>query len=570
MKTYSFIVYLTAFLLVSLMSQAALAQRPESVKENLVISAVNKYNAGNFADARTILNQAIEKDSECDAAWYYLALVSLEEKDLETAETCLRRAVEIDTQNFWYRYRLAEIYAMTSRHELTVDVYEKLLVDFPRKSELYLNLAELYAAQKEYDKALETLDEIETVFGDTESIAVYRFNLLRMMNRVEEAYASLEEYNRKYSSPYILSTLADYQISMYNDSTALAYYNEALDIAPDYSPALLGKAETLRMTRKYDEYFNVLDAFISTSDSPVAGKCDYMLAVVQRTDVKFLRSFMPQLDSTITKLVSIYPKDSLALHTAGVYFYNTSRDDQAKHYFSQNVSLFPESLSANASYVEFLMYTNMWKELSHEGRKAFERFPNETAFMEMAGVGDYNLNDYDKVLQSCEIILEAAPADSSKTLRSWSTMGDVYYQKGEKKKAYKAYDKALKINPDYIYVLNNYAYYLSLDGKKLKKAHDMSRKVIEAQPDNATYLDTYGWILHLQGKSEEAKKHFKRAMVYGGKDSAVIMDHYAEVLFALKEYDMAFLYWNLARQKNAGDIPDLDEKIRQRKEESGR
>ena len=570
MKTYRFIVYLTAFLLVSLMSQTALAQRPESVKENLVISAVNKYNAGNLADARTILNQAIEKDSECDAAWYYLALVSLEEKDLETAETCLRRAVEIDPQNFWYRYRLAEIYAMTSRHELTVDVYEKLLVDFPRKSELYLNLAELYAAQKEYDKALETLDEIETVFGDTESIAVYRFNLLRMMNRVEEAYASLEEYNRKYSSPYILSTLADYQISMYNDSTALAYYNEALDIAPDYSPALLGKAETLRMTRKYDEYFNVLDAFISTSDSPVAGKCDYMLAVVQRTDVKFLRSFMPQLDSTITKLVSIYPKDSLALHTAGVYFYNTSRDDQAKHYFSQNVRLFPESLSANASYVEFLMYTNMWKELSHEGRKAFERFPNETAFMEMAGVGDYNLNDYDKVLQSCEIILEVAPADSSKTLRSWSTMGDVYYQKGEKKKAYKAYDRALKINPDYIYVLNNYAYYLSLDGKKLKKAHDMSRKVIEAQPDNATYLDTYGWILHLQGKSEEAKKHFKRAMVYGGKDSAVIMDHYAEVLFALKEYDMAFLYWNLARQKNAGDIPDLDEKIRQRKEESGR
>ena len=111
---------------------------------------------------------------------------------------------------------------------------------------------------------------------------------------------------------------------------------------------------------------------------------------------------------------------------------------------------------------------------------------------------------------------------------------------------------------------------IGIDGKKLKKAHDMSRKVIEAQPDNATYLDTYGWILHLQGKSEEAKKHFKRAMVYGGKDSAVIMDHYAEVLFALKEYDMAFLYWNLARQKNAGDIPYLDEKIRQRKEESGR
>lgn len=570
MKIGKFIAYMTAVLLVFLVPQVSFAQRPESVKENRVVSAVDKYNAGKFAEARSELNLALEKDSECDAAWYYLALVNLEDRELEAAEACLRRAVEIDPQNFWYRYRLAEIYALTSRHELTVDMYEKLLRDFPRRSELYLNLAELYAAQKEYQKALDTLDEIETVFGDTESIAVYRFNLLRMMNRMEEAYASLEEYNKKYSSPYILSTLADYQISMYNDSTALAYYNEALDIAPDYSPALLGKAETLRMTRKYNEYFEALDAFISASDSPVAGKCDYMLAVVQRTDNKFLRSFMPQLDSAITKLVSIYPKDSLALQTAGVYYYNTTRDDLAKNYFSQNVSLFPESLSANASYVEFLMYTQMWEELSHEGRKAFERFPEETAFMEMAGVGDYNLKNYDKALQSCEIILEAAPADSSKTLRSWSTMGDIYYLKGEKKKAYKAYDKALKINPDYIYVLNNYAYYLSQDGKKLKKAHDMSRKVVEAQPDNATYLDTYGWILHLQGKTAEAKTYFKRAMVYGGKDSAVILDHYADVLFALKEYDMAFLYWNLARQKNSGDLPDIDEKIRKRKEEAGR
>ena len=211
-----------------------------------------------------------------------------------------------------------------------------------------------------------------------------------------------------------------------------------------------------------------------------------------------------------------------------------------------------------------------WPALSGEAFKAYERFPKEVSLLELASMGEYNLKDYDEVLAICDQIIEAAPADSAKALRAWSTKGDVYHQVGEPKLAYKAYEKALKINPDYVYVLNNYAYYLSLDGKKLKKAHDMSRKVIEAQPDNATYLDTYGWILHLQGKSEEAKKHFKRAMVYGGKDSAVIMDHYAEVLFALKEYDMAFLYWNLARQKNAGDIPDLDEKIRQRKEESGR
>ena len=104
-----------------------------------------------------------------------------------------------------------------------------------------------------------------------------------------------------------------------------------------------------------------------------------------------------------------------------------------------------------------------------------------------------------------------------------------------------------------------------MEGKSLKKAYAMSKKTIEAEPDNSTYLDTFGWILYLQGKPDQAKSYFKQAMIYGGKDSAVILDHYAEVLYALKEYDMAFIYWNLARQKNAGDIPDLDEKIEARK-----
>ena len=68
----------------------------------------------------------------------------------------------------------------------------------------------------------------------------------------------------------------------------------------------------------------------------------------------------------------------------------------------------------------------------------------------------------------------------------------------------------------------------------------------------------------------EAKQFFKRAMLYGGKDSAVILDHYAEVLYALKEYDMAFIYWNMALQKNEGAIPDLEERVAARKAAIGK
>lgn len=548
------------------LSSAAQTVRPESAHENMVLSAVEKYNARDIDAAIAILKKVVAEDPANDAAWYYLGQCAVLKNDMEMAEQCYRMASETDPSNFWYRYRLARLYSLTSRPELTISMYEKLLEDFPKKSDLYLDMVELYSAQRDFDKALETLDNIETVFGMTESVAVYRFNFLRMQGKQEEAYKSLEEYNKEYSSPYVLVTLADYEMSMYNDSTALAYYNEALDLAPDYSPALLGKAETLRLTRKYDDYFTILDKFVTGSDSPAASKSDYLMAVVQRTDPKFISSFMPRLDSVVNKALEVHPKDSMMLQTAAVYYYSTDRKDLAKKYFRDNLQAWPESFSASANYVEFLMYAEDWEELSKAGREAFGRFPAETAFLEMASVGDYNLEEYDKVLDICLKVLETAPADSSKTLRAWSTMGDIYHQLGDDKKAYKAYDKALKINPDYVYVLNNYAYYLSVEGKKLKKAYAMSKKTVEAEPDNATYLDTFGWILYLQGKPLEAKPFFKHAMLYGGKDSVVIMDHYAEVLYALKEYDLALVYWNLALQKNEGQIPDLEERVKLRKQ----
>lgn len=540
--------------------------RPDSKHENMLITAVAKYNANDFDVAGAILTKLVSENPSNDAAWYYLALTELNKNNVSNAEEYLRKAMELDGTNFWYRYRLAKLYALTQRRELTIDMYEKLMDDFPKRSDLYFEMVELYVGQGSYEKALETIKEIEAVFGMTESIAIYRFNLLRALGRNDEAFESLKNYNKDYSSLYVLTTLADYEMSMYNDSTAVAYYDEALDMSPDYSPALLGKAEALRMTRRYDEYFDVLGKYVEGSDAPVEAKSEYLLAVVQRTDPKFIRSFLPQLDTIFDKSMTMHPTDSMMLETAAIYYYSTDRKNQAEEYFRKNAEQWPESLGARANYVEFLMYAQDWETLSYEGRKAFEKFPYEIGFLEMASMGDYNLGAYDKVLQICDKVIEVAPKDSSATLRAWSTKGDIYHRLGNAKKAYKAYDKALKVNPDYIYVLNNYAYYLSMEGKNLKKAQNMSRKTIEKEPDNATYLDTYGWILYLQGKASEAKTHFKHAMLYGGKESAVILDHYAEVLYALKEYDMAFVYWNLAKQKNKGnEIPDLNQKIDERR-----
>jgi tetratricopeptide (TPR) repeat protein len=160
-----------------------------------------------------------------------------------------------------------------------------------------------------------------------------------------------------------------------------------------------------------------------------------------------------------------------------------------------------------------------------------------------------SLSNYDLVISECERLMELQASDKEQVVTCLSIIGDTYYHQGDTRKAYKTYEKALKIIPDYCPVLNNYAYFLSQQVRRLGKAEKMSRITIEKEPDNATYLDTYGWILFLRGKSKQAKPYFKHAMLYGGKDSAVVLMHYSLVLKALGEDDLATYYRTLAENK---------------------
>ena len=514
-----------------------------------IVNAVQMYEEENFTGAKTMLDAILKTSPDNDAAWYYRGLCNMRLKNAADSERDLKQAVALDSTNYWYRYMLAGLYGMTGRSVLTIDMYESLLRDFPKKSELYYGLANLYINQGQADKALKIIGDIETQFGKSDATVMTRFNILSRQERHEEAYNALEEYNKEYSSPQVLSMLGDYEMGMYNDSSALAYYDEALSLDKSYAPALLGKAETYRIARDYVSYFKTLDILMADRDATPAGKAEYLQAVFRQSDPRFMKSFSSQLDSTVNIAVNAHPADSSILQTAGLYYLVTDRKEAAADAFKKVMTEFPDNVGATASYIQTLLYINDWDKVVSACDSAMVRFPQEAGFLEFANAAEFNRKNYPAVIENCVKMLRIAPTDSATFVTAWSTIGDMYHLLGDQSKAFKSYETALKVAPDNAPVLNNYAYYLSVEGKKLKKAYAMSKKTVEAEPDNATYLDTFGWILYLQGKALEAKPFFKHAMLYGGKDSATILDHYATVLEALGEKDLAKVYRQQAKTK---------------------
>ena len=541
-----------AVAVISLILQAtcpAFAQNGRNISDNQLVDAVSLYNEGHLQEAETLLSSICAASPENDAAWYYRGLTRIKLQNAAGAESDLKKAVSLDKGNFWYRYMLAGLYGMTGRTELTIDMYKELMKDFPKKTDLYYSLAQIYIGQNDLTEALKTIENIETQFGSNDGTVMTRFNILRRQDKGEEAFRVLDEYSREYSSPQVLTVLGDYAMGMYDDSTALARYDAALDIDRDYAPAILGKAETYRMTRKYNDYFATLDVLTANPQVSAAAKADYLQAVFRQADRQFINTFKPQFDTTVSIAERVHPNDTSILETAGLYYFSTGRREKAADAFRTMKELSPENPVAAAEYIRILLFNGEWENAVTESEEAFRKFDNEPGFLDFANTAEYQLRNYDKIIDNCSRMLLASPGDSAVFVSSWSTIGDMKHKLGDDKSAFKAYDTLLKRYPDYSPALNNYAWFLAESGKKLNKALAMSKKTIDAEPDNVTYLDTYGWILYLLGRPADAKPYFKHAMMYGGKESATILRHYATVLEALGENDLAAVYRKQAEAK---------------------
>jgi Tfp pilus assembly protein PilF len=527
------------------------------------------YHSGNYAYARDCFKAVLKTQPQHDAALYYMGNMYYHAGDLDKALEYMTAAAEADVSNYWYQLQVAQCYLGLYESEKARSVYESLLERYPQKTDLYYDLANIYMTQRDSEKALELLGKIETLGGMTEATGFYRFSILMMQQKRDEAQALAEFLAEHHGSPRFFAILGDLYAESGRDSLALDNYDKAFAMDPGYMPAVYGQAEVYRMRQHFDSYFEKMRLFMRSNEVMAGMKVDYMEQLMQNRN--FVGMFLQQVDTLFVNIRASHPQDSGVAYIYTSFLAQSGRQDAAVALLKENVSHYPKDKSVWMQYLVFLYYLQDWDSLGEAAKEAGEIFPKHADIMSMEGLALWQRQQLSEATRTFEAVIPLAAKDSSTLLQTYSFLGDLYHERGDASKSYKAYENALKINPKQAVVLNNYAYYLSLEGKKLDKAYDMSKKAIDLEPESSTYLDTFGWILYKMGKYQEAKAVFKRVLVLGATElNAEVIDHYAEVLFALKDYDMAFIYWNQAKDKDKENKLQLEQKIAERRTQISR
>jgi Tfp pilus assembly protein PilF len=149
-------------------------------------------------------------------------------------------------------------------------------------------------------------------------------------------------------------------------------------------------------------------------------------------------------------------------------------------------------------------------------------------------------------------------------LQFYTYLGDAYNRAGNYRLSDESYEKALIIDPENSFVLNNYAYYLSLRNENLAKAETMSAKAVKLDPENAANMDTYGWVLYKLGRYKEAAEWVGKAVAATPKTDPDLMEHLGDINFKLGNADKAVEFWQEALKAGKGS-EFLEKKIKERK-----
>ncbi|MBR2437989.1 MAG: tetratricopeptide repeat protein [Bacteroidales bacterium] len=535
----------------------------DSATTALLLNALKEYNSGNYTQAKGDFQKLAAIDPQNDAAYYYLANIALRTDDLPSGELYLKKGIEIDSSNFWYRDMLGQVYIKANKIKEAISVYEGLLRMHPKKSALHYTLVNLYLGAQQTEEAKGILEKIEASQGKSEAVAMTWFNIYRMEQNWEKALNYLVEFDREFQSPRIQCVIGDMYADRYKDTLAIHYYNKALELDRQCAPAMYGRAEVHRMNGNYPLFFADINPFLANPQIDSKMKIEYLKQLFQIPN--FIKRYRLQLDNAMEGIALAHPADTTSNMFLAAYYGEIGDNAKCKEFLRKNYTLYPDKFSTLFQWVLAIYQLKEWENLEAATTEALEKYPHHPDLVQLRGIARFQMKQTDKAIESYRELEEIAlkNRDTVSLISAYSILGDLHYEKKESKTAFSYYRKVLKLNPNETGALNNYAYYLALEGKNLKQAYQMSKKTVEAEPDNPTYLDTFGWILFLMDKPLEAKAQFKHAMLYGGTESADILDHYAEVLFSLGEHDLAFIYWNQAKQLD--NTLGIDEKIKERK-----
>lgn len=491
---------------------------------------------------------------------YEIASILAANEDYNGSLSLIREAVAANPDNIWYKILLANILQKKSMIEEACQVYADIISKYPDKEEFYLIEANLFASVEKWQKAIEVYDRYEAQNGITEPVSIEKIKLYTKLDDVKKASNELLKLIRKYPEKNeYLSLLAELYFNYNQDKKGLQILDRLLKADPNNGFVHFYLADYYRDKKKGEEADKHIKSALLSDGIDNGYKIQYILKLILNSDTTLISD--NQLNIYMDLLMEKY-SDDLGVRALHSDFLKKDRKfEEARNELEYILS---RDQGNYLIWEELLLLCNEMGDTTcmyHQSLEAIKYFPEQPLPYALAAISRMINKEYSEALPFLEKGLQLTDDKIALKVQLYSYLADCYYSLDSVEKAFTMFDQVLKINPDDIIVLNNYAYYLSLRNERLDLAEKMSSKAVSMESDNPTYLDTYAWVLFKRGNYSQARFYMKLALEKTKEPSGVLYEHYGDILFKNDKPEEALEMWKKAFEIREGTSEALPKKI---------
>lgn len=532
----------------------------QSEAEYYFTEAEKYYILEDYAKSIALFQKSLEINNENAAAYYKIAEINLKNDNVETA---LENAViSLELEKYKYTYiLLADIYNQMGDLESAAKTYEELIEQIPGTNKYLFDLAALYLYQESYQKALETYNKIENIYGVNEDIAFQKQRIFNRLGKTEEARQELEKLITKFpDNEYYAVSYAEFLLNSDKDEGAIQVLSDFLINYPESPRISLLLGEIYRNRGDYHSAFKNLNNGFLNNEIDINQKVTLIASYKSQLPNEELANLIEKLCISLT---THFPEEPNAFAVFGDFLNELDKNSQALEKYLKSVELDADNFSVWQNILLIETDLSKYNDVIKHSEQAMEFFPNQGILYYLNGFSLIRIKDYEHAVFMLEQGKRIAGKDKKVVSDFNSLLGEAYNGLKNYEKSDEAYDEVLSFNPNNYLVLNNYSYYLALRNERLDVAEKMSAKLAKDNPQNPTFLDTHAWVLYANKKYKEAKKVIEKAL-NSEKANAVHYEHYGDILYKLGDVEKAVIQWQKAKGMDSSLLM-IDKKIADRK-----
>lgn len=494
-----------------------------------IIDAATQMEIGNFEQAEKLYQEILSVQADNSLAYYQLAALNYRQLNLESAIEYNEKAISIEPKNRWYRERLAKIYKKINNIEKAAEQYNILIKQNPDVEDYYRDLIEIYIVAKEDKKAIEVVNRLEKKIGSSENTAMIKYNLFKLTNQKDKARKEIEKLSKQYPNNIeALSMLAQMAIENKEEETALTYFKSIEKISPNDENNTIALIEYYNRHNQKEQLENYITKLCLSNSSDFTTKNMVMLSIYGElvdTDSVVFSNYISHLES----VKQIHSEEAQLWQCLNIGYMRMLEFESVVESGRKYISLGGSNYQIYQNMLFAQNVVDSPDNIIETANQAIDEFPQQAIPYLFKGVNLMAKSEFESAIATFEKGLKRSSNNNALKEDFFINLADSYISIGEYEKAFSNYENVIKLNPNNVYALNNYAYHLACQDLDLEKAESMALKACAAEPLNVTFADTYAWVLFKQGKIKQAFELLNQFVQTYEQWSDAVKQHYEEI-----------------------------------------